>query len=251
MSESKVKNRVKECRKKSGVRQADLADQIGITRQTVIAVEQGRLTPSVFIALRMSQILNVKVEDLFWVPEPIAQPKTEESVAVVCDMPEPEAVPVGVQPEQFDVAPERPVEPTSFEEAVPAPVTDVTPEPSPQTPEPEAIVEEALPEVAEAIPEEAVEETLPEVAEVTPEETVEEALPEEADTTPDELPVATVQEEETAIKSKKRKKESALDQIGFLFGDEEMGLAATEESGEPEEVSSTQPPEEPGAIWHF
>jgi putative transcriptional regulator len=45
-TDSPLRNRVKELRSRLGLRQTDLADEIGVTRQTIIAIEKGRLNPS-------------------------------------------------------------------------------------------------------------------------------------------------------------------------------------------------------------
>ncbi len=62
---ARMTNRVKEMRTARGLRQADLAREVGITRQTVIAIEKGRLTPSVLIALKLAAVLGEPVEVLF------------------------------------------------------------------------------------------------------------------------------------------------------------------------------------------
>lgn len=48
-----------------GVTQEELAKAIGITRQTVIAIEKGNYTPSVLLAIKISRYFNVRVEELF------------------------------------------------------------------------------------------------------------------------------------------------------------------------------------------
>jgi len=45
--------------------QAELGKQIGMTRQTVIAIEQGRYSPSLETAFRISQVFGVPLEDVF------------------------------------------------------------------------------------------------------------------------------------------------------------------------------------------
>jgi len=42
-----------------------LAEAVGVSRQTVIAIEQGDYAPSVFLALRLARVLTTTVEDLF------------------------------------------------------------------------------------------------------------------------------------------------------------------------------------------
>lgn len=49
--------------------QADLADRIGVTRQTVIAIEQGRYSPSLELAFQIAQVFSVPLDDVFQYPE--------------------------------------------------------------------------------------------------------------------------------------------------------------------------------------
>jgi len=56
---------VRERRKEQRITQAELAEQVGVSRQTIIAVEQGDYAPSVYLALRIARVLGASVEDLF------------------------------------------------------------------------------------------------------------------------------------------------------------------------------------------
>ncbi len=49
--------------------QADLADRIGVTRQTVIAIEQGRYSPSLEVAFQIARAFNVPLGDVFQYPD--------------------------------------------------------------------------------------------------------------------------------------------------------------------------------------
>jgi putative transcriptional regulator len=53
-------------RKGARLTQAELAEAVGVTRQTIIAIEKGNYTPSVLLALKLSHALKVRVEELFW-----------------------------------------------------------------------------------------------------------------------------------------------------------------------------------------
>jgi len=66
ISEFPLRNRVKELRERIGLRQADLADAVGITRQTIIAIEKGRLNPSILISLKVSRMLREPVDYVFY-----------------------------------------------------------------------------------------------------------------------------------------------------------------------------------------
>jgi putative transcriptional regulator len=49
--------------------QADLADRIGVTRQTLIAIEQGRYSPSLEMAFQLARVFGVGLDDVFQYPE--------------------------------------------------------------------------------------------------------------------------------------------------------------------------------------
>ena len=48
--------------------QAELADRIGVTRQTIIAIEQGRYSPSLEVAFQIAQVFRVPLDDVFAYP---------------------------------------------------------------------------------------------------------------------------------------------------------------------------------------
>lgn len=62
----KLKNRLKEVRLKSNLTQEALANAVEVTRQTIIAIEKGKFGPTVSLALALARVLDVRVEDLFW-----------------------------------------------------------------------------------------------------------------------------------------------------------------------------------------
>lgn len=64
MKES-ISNRVYELRSKAGITQEELAKALGITRQTIIAMEKGNYIPSVLLALKVAKFFNTPVEELF------------------------------------------------------------------------------------------------------------------------------------------------------------------------------------------
>ena len=49
--------------------QAELADRIGVTRQTIIAIEQGRYSPSLEMAFRIARVFRVPLDEIFQYPE--------------------------------------------------------------------------------------------------------------------------------------------------------------------------------------
>ena len=60
-----VENRVQHLRTKVGITQEELAEKIGVSRQTIIAIEKGNYTPSVLLALRIAKYFKMPVEDIF------------------------------------------------------------------------------------------------------------------------------------------------------------------------------------------
>ncbi len=62
-------NRVRELRKAQGYRQEDLAAALGVSRQTIIAIESGRYNASLELAIRLAHQLQTTVEELFLLEE--------------------------------------------------------------------------------------------------------------------------------------------------------------------------------------
>jgi putative transcriptional regulator len=60
-----VDNHIQEHRKDAGFTQEELAEAVGVTRQTIIAIERGNYTPSVALALRLADTFKTDVEALF------------------------------------------------------------------------------------------------------------------------------------------------------------------------------------------
>jgi putative transcriptional regulator len=67
---TKVTNSIRALRFANGeMTQAQLADRIDVTRQTVIAIEQGRYSPSLEMAFRIARVFCVPLEDVFQYPD--------------------------------------------------------------------------------------------------------------------------------------------------------------------------------------
>lgn len=67
---TKVTNQIRSLRFVTGeMTQAHLADQIGVTRQTVIAIEQARYSPSLEVAFKMAKVFEVTLDDVFQYPK--------------------------------------------------------------------------------------------------------------------------------------------------------------------------------------
>lgn len=60
-----MKNTLKVERAKRDMTQADLAKEVGVSRQTINAVEKGRYNPSVILALKIALVFDVAVDSLF------------------------------------------------------------------------------------------------------------------------------------------------------------------------------------------
>ena len=62
----KVTNKVYELRKEKDITQEQFAKALGVTRQTVIAIEKGNYTPSVLLALKIAKYFKRSVEEIFF-----------------------------------------------------------------------------------------------------------------------------------------------------------------------------------------
>ena len=66
---TRVTNNIRALRTERGdMTQADLAELLGVTRQTVIAIEQGRYSPSLEMAFQIARALDVTLDDVFQYP---------------------------------------------------------------------------------------------------------------------------------------------------------------------------------------
>ncbi len=62
-------NRVREIRKMLALRQEDLAQRLGVSRQTIIAIENNRYSPSLELALRIARLYQKPVEEIFYLED--------------------------------------------------------------------------------------------------------------------------------------------------------------------------------------
>ena len=65
--DDELKNCVAQLRAKSKQTQAELADTIGVTRQTIIAIEKSDYVPSVLLAMKLAEHFKTTVEKVFYV----------------------------------------------------------------------------------------------------------------------------------------------------------------------------------------
>lgn len=64
-----MKNRIRELRKAMGSRQEDLATAVGVSRQTIIAIETDKYSPTLALAMKLARHLGSTVEELFILEE--------------------------------------------------------------------------------------------------------------------------------------------------------------------------------------
>lgn len=64
-----MKNNIKSLRKARGLRQEDLAQILGVTRQTIIAIENDKYNPTLELAMKLARFLETPVESIFILEE--------------------------------------------------------------------------------------------------------------------------------------------------------------------------------------
>lgn len=60
-----MRNLIKVERAKKDLTQADLAEKVGVSRQTINAIEKGKFVPSTLLALKIAQVFEADVENIF------------------------------------------------------------------------------------------------------------------------------------------------------------------------------------------
>ncbi len=61
-----MKNKIKELRRNKNLRQEDLAGILGVTRQTIIAIENNKYDPTLELAMKISEYFEKSVNEIFW-----------------------------------------------------------------------------------------------------------------------------------------------------------------------------------------
>ena len=64
-----MNNRIKQLRKEFGLRQEDMAKKLGVTRQTIIAIENDKYNPTLELAMKIAKLLKMNVEDIFFLDD--------------------------------------------------------------------------------------------------------------------------------------------------------------------------------------
>jgi putative transcriptional regulator len=71
MSKDPLTNTIRRLRFDAGeMTQQELADRVGVTRQTILAMEQNKYCPSLALAIRIARVFNKQVEEVFQLEEP-------------------------------------------------------------------------------------------------------------------------------------------------------------------------------------
>ena len=65
----RIKNKVKELRKARGLRQEDMAKLLGVSRQTIVAMENDKYDPTLELAIKTARLLERPVEEIFFLDE--------------------------------------------------------------------------------------------------------------------------------------------------------------------------------------
>jgi len=64
-----INNKLYDFRKKKGLSQEQLAEAVGVSRQTINAIERGRYLPSIHLALTLAKLFSEPVETIFFLEE--------------------------------------------------------------------------------------------------------------------------------------------------------------------------------------
>jgi len=75
-----VKNFIKVWRAKNNITQEKLGNAIGMSRQSINAIERGKFTPSILTALKMAAYFNTEVENIFYI-EDISEKESSSSTS--------------------------------------------------------------------------------------------------------------------------------------------------------------------------
>lgn len=60
-----MNNRLRDLRNQFNLRQEDLADKVGVSRQTIISIENGRYNPSLQLAQKLAKVFGLNIEEVF------------------------------------------------------------------------------------------------------------------------------------------------------------------------------------------
>jgi len=60
-----LQNRIEELRKERGIKQEELAAELGVSRQTIGSLENGRYNPSIMLAFKLAKYFGSNIEEIF------------------------------------------------------------------------------------------------------------------------------------------------------------------------------------------
>lgn len=60
-----MRNNIKQLRKDAGLRQEDMAKELGVSRQTIIAIENDKYNPTLELAMKIARLLQLHVDEIF------------------------------------------------------------------------------------------------------------------------------------------------------------------------------------------
>jgi putative transcriptional regulator len=69
-----MRNRMKELRQENGISQEQMAERLGVSRQTIISIERGRYNPSLPLAIQIARCFNTLVENVFLLDDDEIEP---------------------------------------------------------------------------------------------------------------------------------------------------------------------------------
>ena len=61
-----IKNRLRDLREERGMTQGELAEAVGVSRQSINSIERDRYVPSLQLALTFSRVFGLKTDEIFW-----------------------------------------------------------------------------------------------------------------------------------------------------------------------------------------
>ncbi len=64
-----IRTRIKELRARHNLTQEELAEKVGVTRQTMLYIEKGKYNPSLAVAHKVAKVLKSSIEDVFIIEE--------------------------------------------------------------------------------------------------------------------------------------------------------------------------------------
>ena len=64
-----MRNIVKQLRKQAGLRQEDMAKELGVSRQTIIAIENDKYNPTLELAMKIARFLKLHVDEIFFLDD--------------------------------------------------------------------------------------------------------------------------------------------------------------------------------------